>query len=66
MIFDIKSLSSLTMTLDFESQNFTIFTDKFIIGLWFAKDLLKQDSAYNYSINPGFDAENAEKFLNGV
>ena len=40
---------------------------KFIIGLWFAKDYnLKLESAIYHSINLGFDAEVAEKFLNGI
>ena len=33
---------------------------------WSAKDRLNQETAHFHSINPGFDAEVAEKFLNGI
>ena len=56
----------LTLRIDFESQNFAIFTARFMIGCWSAKGLLKQGSAYFHSINPGFDVEVDEKILNGI
>jgi hypothetical protein len=37
-----------------------------MIGYRSAKDILKQESAINHSINLGFDAEVAEQFLNGI
>ena len=58
MIFDIEDWLKVRI--------FRIFTARFIIGRWSAKDLLKSESAYFHSINPGFDAENAEKFLNVI
>ena len=56
MIFDIEN--------GFESQNFAIFAARFIIRRSFAKDLLKLEIAYFYSIILGFNAEVAKKFLN--
>ena len=43
-----------------------IFKARFIIGRCSAKDLLKKESVYFHSINPGFDAKVAEKILNGI
>jgi hypothetical protein len=39
---------------------------QFMIGCRSAKDVLKEESAINHSINLGFDAEVAEQFLNGI
>ena len=52
------------MTL--KNQNLAIFEAIFIILRQSAKDLLKQKSAIYHSINLGFDAEVAEKFLNCI
>ena len=43
-----------------------MLTARFIIGHWFAKDLLKQESTYFGSIYPGFNAAVAEKPLYGI
>ena len=39
----------LTQKIDFESQNFAIFTARFLIGRWSAKDLLQWESAIYHS-----------------
>ena len=58
IIFDIE--------IDFESQNFAIFTDRFQIGGWSARDLLQWESAIYHSIKLGFEGQVAKKFLNGI
>ena len=55
-----------TEKIDFESQNFAIFTDRFLIGRWSAKDLLQWESAIYQSIKLGFEGQVAKKFLNGI
>ena len=50
----------------FESQNFAIFMARFLIGRWFAKDLLQWESAIYHSIKQGFEGQVAKKFLNGI
>ena len=56
----------LTQKIDFESQNFAIFTASFLIGGWFAKDILQWESAIYHSIKLGFEGQVAKKFLNGI
>ena len=56
----------LTQKIDFESQNFGIFTARFLIGRWSAKDLLQWESAIYHSIKLGFEGPVAKKFLNGI
>ena len=56
----------LTQKIDFESQNFGIFTARFLIGRWSAKDLLQWESAIYHSIKLGFEGQVAKKFLNGI
>ena len=56
----------LTQKIDFESQNFAIFTARLQIGRWSAKDLLQWESAIYHSIKPGFEGPVAKKFLNGI
>ena len=57
MVFDKK--------IDFESHNFAIFTARFLISRWSAKDLLQWKSAIYHSIKLGFEGQVAKKFLNG-
>ena len=45
-------------------QNFAIFTAKFLIGRWSAKDLLQWESVIYHSIKPGFEGQVAKRFLN--
>ena len=45
----------------FESQNFAIFTARFLIGRWSAKDLLQWESAIYHSIKLGFEGPVAKK-----
>ena len=52
--------------MDFECQNFVIFTARFLIGRWSAKDLLQWKSAIYHSIKLGFEGPVAKKFLNGI
>ena len=56
----------LTQKIDFESQNFTIFTARFLISCWSAKDLLQWESAIHPSIKLGFEGQFPNKFLNGI
>ena len=56
----------LTQKIDFESQNFAIFTARFLIGRWSAKDFLQWESAIYHSIKLGFEGPVAKKFLNGI
>ena len=56
----------LTQKIDFESQNFEIFTARFLIGRWSAKDLLQWESAIYHSIKLGFEGQVVKKFLNGI
>ena len=56
----------LTQKIDFESQNFAIFTARFLIGRWSAKDLLQWESAIYHSIKLGFEEQVAKKILNGI
>ena len=56
----------LTQKIDFESHNFAIFTARFLIGRWCAKDLLQWESAIYHSIKLGFEGPVAKKFLNGI
>ena len=44
-----------------------IFTARFRIGCWPAKDLLQWESVIYHSINElGFEGQVAKKFLNGI
>ena len=43
-----------------------IFTARFLIGRWSAKDLLQWESAIYHSIKLGFEGPVAKKFLNGI
>ena len=56
----------LTLKIDFESQNFAIFTAIFLIGCCSAKDLLHWESVIYHSIKLGFKGQVAKKFLNGI
>ena len=58
MIFDIESWLWKSEFCDLHSQ----------IHIWvlICKDLLKYESTYFHSINPGIDAEVAEKILNVI
>ena len=53
----------LAQKIDFESQNFAIFTARFLIGRWSAKDLLQWESAIYRSIKLGFEGQVAKKIL---
>ena len=43
-----------------------IFTARFLISHWSAKDLLQWESAMYHSIKLGFEGQVAKKFLNGI
>ena len=51
---------------NFGSTLFTGIGPKNLIPHWALIYHLKEESANFHSINPGFDAELAEKFLNGI
>ena len=53
----------LTLKKWLENPNFATFNTKIQTRHWFANNL---ESAIYHSINIGFDAEVAEKFLNGI
>ena len=56
----------LTQKIEFDSQNFAIFTARFLIVRWSAKALLQRESAIYHSIKLGFEGQGAKKFLNGI
>ena len=56
----------LTQKIDFESQNFAIFTARFLINRWSAKGLLQWESSIYHSFKLGFEGQIAKKFLNGI
>ena len=66
LVIHIKRIEFLTLKNDCENQNIASFKAIFINEHWSAKDLLNKESVIYYSINLGFDAEVAEKFLNSI